>query len=509
MRTYLVVYLGTTFLALVITPVVIWLAHRIGAVDLPDARRVHSGPIPRIGGFSLLLPTLCIVLPVLFHANAIGEAFRLARSHILVLLGAATFIFAVGLYDDLRGLRARTKLAAQLLAAAAVCTFGARITSLNIADSLSLRLGLLSWPITLLWIAGITNAVNLIDGLDGLAAGISAVACGTIAVLAVYGHDPVMAVLMLALLGSLSGFLFYNFNPARIFMGDGGSLFVGFTIAASSVLCANKSHTLVGLGLPFLALGIPIFDTMFSMLRRFLERRSIFSPDRSHFHHKLLDLGLRQRHVVLIAYLVTVACVGFGMFMMVARDVMGVLIFACIVLLLLLVFRAVGTVRLRATLAGLKQKYTATREVKQELRAFEEVQLRVRRARTTEEFWRSMCEAASGMNFLWLSLAYEDHEGCEQTVVWRASGPPPHVHDAIITQIPFRRSGNGNGNGRPPVRLEVAIAATDSLESVGRRTSLFGRLLDESPPIQLDAESITRLTGVAGPLLAHDVSPAP
>jgi len=184
-----------------------------------------------------------------------------------------------------------------------------------------------------------------------------------------------------------------------------------------------------------------------------------------------------------------------------------VLIFACIVLLLLLVFRAVGTVRLRATLAGLKQKYTATREVKQELRAFEDVQLRVRRAQTTEEFWRSMCAAASGMNFLWLSLGYTDAEGCEQTVVWRASGPPPHIHDAIITQIPFRRSGNGNGNGRPPVRLEVAIAATDSLESVGRRTSLFGRLLDESPPIQLDAESITRLTGVAG-LPSDAVNPA-
>ena len=135
--------------------------------------------------------------------------------------------------------------------------------------------------------------------------GISAIACGVIAILAIHGGQAVMAVLMLALLGSLCGFLVFNFNPAKIFMGDCGSLFLGFTIAFSGVMCASKSSALVGLALPILALGIPIFDTLFSMLRRFLERRSLFSPDRSHFHHRLLALGLKQRHVVVVSYAVT------------------------------------------------------------------------------------------------------------------------------------------------------------------------------------------------------------
>ncbi|MHC4539472.1 MAG: MraY family glycosyltransferase, partial [Planctomycetota bacterium] len=251
---------------------------------------------------ALFLSTIPLIVCVLFLSNTIGDAYRKLVPELIVMLSAASSVFVVGLIDDLKtkGLSARTKFFGQLIAAIAICSVGVRIRSIAVADWLTLDIGWFSWPLTLLWIVGITNAVNLSDGLDGLAAGISAVACGAIAVFAIYSHNVVMAVLMLALLGSLTGFLFFNFNPARIFMGDCGSMFLGFTLASSSVLCSMKSPVLVGLALPVLALGVPIFDTLFSMLRRFLERRSIFAPDRSHFHHKLIDLGLTQRHVVLI-----------------------------------------------------------------------------------------------------------------------------------------------------------------------------------------------------------------
>ena len=476
MKTYLSVYLGSAFLALVITPVIIWLACLIKAADHPGVRTIHEKPIPRIGGVAIFVSMICITIGVLFLSNVIGDTFRGILPELIVLLSAAGFMFFVGLIDDIRtkGLRASVKLLAQLVAAIVVCAVGIRVQSVAVADWLTLDFGWFSWPLTLLWIVGITNAINLSDGLDGLAAGISAIVCGVIAIFAIYSGQVVMAVLMLALLGSLTGFLFFNFNPAKIFMGDCGSMFLGFTIATSSVMCSTKSHALVGLALPVLVLGIPIFDTLFSMLRRFLERRSMFAPDRSHFHHRLLDLGLKQRHVVIVIYAVTLLAAGLGMFMMVTRNTNSLVIFLCVLLLLLLVFRIVGSVRLRETIAGLKQKYAVTSQMKEEIRSFERLQLLFRRVETFEDWWSSLCEAAEGMDFAWLSLKSTAADGTECTEVWRALNIQPKAAEVMTMTIPV----NGQESGSP-AELEIAVLLNGSLESVGRRTSLFSRLLDE------------------------------
>jgi UDP-GlcNAc:undecaprenyl-phosphate GlcNAc-1-phosphate transferase len=251
------------------------------------------------------------------------------------MFGSATLIFFIGLADDLRGMPARIKFLAELFGAALLCLVDVQISSVGITESWTLHLGSFGCILTILWIVGITNAVNLSDGLDGLAAGISAITCGVIAIFAIKSGSIIMAVLMLALLGSLSGFLFFNFNPAKVFMGDCGSLFLGFTIASTSVMCATKSTALVGLALPALALGIPIFDTLFSMLRRFLERRGMFSPDRGHFHHRLIDLGLHQKQVVIIIYAITLLSAGLGMFMMITHSSGSIIIFACILILIM------------------------------------------------------------------------------------------------------------------------------------------------------------------------------
>jgi UDP-GlcNAc:undecaprenyl-phosphate GlcNAc-1-phosphate transferase len=474
MKTYLCVYLGSAFLALMITPAIIWLAHKIKAVDSPGPRKVHSRPTPRIGGLSIILSTIGLVLPVLFLQNTIGDAFRDIQLHIVVLLSTGTFIFLVGLIDDIKGLRARIKLFAELAAAIAVCVVGIRITSVAVADWLTVNFGWFSWPLTILWIVGITNAVNLSDGLDGLAAGISAVASGVIAILAIWSGQVVMAVLMLALLGSLTGFLFFNFNPARVFLGDCGSLFLGFTIATSSVMCSTKSHALVGLALPFLALGVPIFDTLFSMLRRFLERRSLFAPDRSHFHHRLCDLGFKQHHVVVTIYAVTLLMVGLGLFMMVTRNVNSLILFLCILLLLLLVFRVAGSVRLRETIAGLQRKYAINRQLKKETENFEKVQLHFRQVKTFDQWWQAVCLAAEQLGFMRVTLPLKNIDNPHQTLTWQRDGNGAERSETIEMKIPIRGT-------KTDLRLSMVVDVNigDCLESAGRRAALFGRLIDE------------------------------
>ena len=475
MRTYFCVYLGATFLALLTTPVVARIGRAMRILDAPDARKVHSSPTPRIGGLAIALPAIAMSISVLVLDNVIGQAFRLVRTHVIVLLATGVFVFVVGLVDDVRGLSARTKLLGQALAAAVVCGFGIRIGSVTVGQWFSLDFGWWAWPITMLWIIGITNAVNLIDGLDGLAAGISAVVCGVIAIFAIYTGQPVMAVLVLALLGSLSGFLIFNFHPAKTFMGDCGSMFLGFVIATASVMCALKSATLAGLALPFLALGVPIFDAFFSILRRIVQRRSIFAPDRSHIHHRLLAGGLRQRRAVILMYVVTLIAGGLGTFMMVARGRDALVVFGCVFVLLVLVFRAAGAIGLGGSIAALRRNLAVAREAGQEKRHLEEAQLRLCGATTLDAWWQSMCATAEKMGFASLSVSVVYPEGPTRRLFWRPGPPGPPASRGVIHLV-------GTLPDDPPglsVRIEADIPVDGSLESAGRRAALFGRLIDE------------------------------
>ncbi len=474
MTTALAVYFASALVALIVTPMVIWIAPRIGAVDRPGVRTIHERPIPRIGGVAIFVAAMTLIVAVLCVDNVIGEAFRTKWLQMTTLLCSATFIFLIGLVDDLRGLPARVKFGAELASAIALCAAGIRIETIGLTSTLSLSLGYPGCVLTVLWVVGVTNAVNLSDGLDGLAAGISAIACGVIAILAIYGGNTIMAILALALVGSLSGFLVFNFNPAKIFMGDCGSLFLGYTIAASSVMCMTKSSALVGLALPALALGIPIFDTLFSMLRRFLERRSLFAPDRSHFHHRLLDMGLRQRHAVLAIYLLTGLFTGLGLFMMVCRDLSALVVFACILILLVLVFRVVGAVRLDETLTGLKQKYALAQRCKQEQATFEYLELRFDQVHDENQWWDAICETARRMDFAWVSLTTMYADGEIEQEIWRSPDAKPDMSRLVMMTIPLAPT-----NGDPQREFEIAIWANGSLEAANRRASLFGRLMDE------------------------------
>jgi UDP-GlcNAc:undecaprenyl-phosphate/decaprenyl-phosphate GlcNAc-1-phosphate transferase len=309
MGSYIAAFTAALVAGIFLTPVVRMLALRVGAVDRRGGRHVHAGGIPRLGGVALA-GGWCFPLLTFFPLEAFGrDTLAHAGSQILGVVGGGLALCLVGAVDDLRGLRAVHKLIAQVLVAAFAFHQGFRIDAISLPLLGTLNMGAFGLPITVLWIVGITNAVNLIDGLDGLAAGVCFFAGLTGFVVAVLNGSPVVALMLASLLGVLLAFLFFNFNPARIFMGDSGSYLLGYVLATTSLTGAlqQKASTAVSLLVPVIALGLPIFDTLFSMFRRFLERRPIFSPDRGHIHHRLLDLGLTQRRAVMLLYGVSIA----------------------------------------------------------------------------------------------------------------------------------------------------------------------------------------------------------
>ncbi len=278
-------------LPLALTPLVKRLAVRAGAVDRPGARKVHSVPVPCWGGLGIYLGfTAAVLLGVPLTREIQG------------LLAGGVAILLVGLVDDWRGLSPWTKLAGQIAAASILVAFGITVDFVTNPLGGMLYLGAFSIPVTIAWIVGITNALNLVDGLDGLAAGIAAISAGTIAVVSFGQEAPLVACCALLLAAAVLGFLPHNFHPARIFMGDGGSMFLGFMLASLAVLGLTKSATAFSLILPILILGIPIFDMVFAIIRRCLRGQHIFTADRDHLHHRLLDLGLNQRQTVLVIY---------------------------------------------------------------------------------------------------------------------------------------------------------------------------------------------------------------
>ncbi len=304
MKSYVVACVVALFLSVVATPLVRLFALRVGAVSAPGGRHVHVRAIPRMGGIALALawavPVMALALRDPFVVSAIGSR----RVQLFAVVLGAFVICAVGAFDDVRGVRPLYKLAAQVLLACFAFACGFRIDSIQLPMLGAFSMGVFALPVTALWIVGVTNAVNLIDGLDGLAAGVAFFAAFTSFVIASISGSVFVALMMAALMGALVGFLFFNFNPARIFMGDSGSYFLGFVLATTALGggLQQKASTAVSLLVPVLALGVPIFDTLFSMFRRVLERRPIFSADRGHVHHRLLDLGLTHKRAVVFLY---------------------------------------------------------------------------------------------------------------------------------------------------------------------------------------------------------------
>jgi UDP-GlcNAc:undecaprenyl-phosphate GlcNAc-1-phosphate transferase len=286
-------------LSLLLTPLVRNVALHLGLVDKPDARRkIHKVPIPRLGGVAILAATVgAYLLLLLFHLSA-GAIVRSGVPFAIRLLPAVIVIFVVGLIDDIFNIRPWHKLSGQIVAAILVWASGIRVSGIG-DHHFSV---VFSFLVTLLWIVACSNAVNLIDGVDGLAAGVGLFATVTTLIAALLHHNIDLVFATVPLAGALIGFLRFNFNPASIFLGDCGSLTLGFLLGCYGILWSEKSTTLLSMTAPLLALSVPLIDAGLAVARRFLRQQPIFGADRAHIHHKLLSQGLTPRRVVLVLY---------------------------------------------------------------------------------------------------------------------------------------------------------------------------------------------------------------
>jgi UDP-GlcNAc:undecaprenyl-phosphate GlcNAc-1-phosphate transferase len=292
----LIAFFTALLISYFLTPFIKKCAIQYGALDQPNHRKVQKSPIPLLGGLAIFFGFLVAVL------ITIPPSPKLTG----ILLGA-TLIIMVGIIDDLVDLAPRIKMTFQVFATLILIYHGLKIEVLSWHDGM-INWGILSVPVTMLWVVGLTNTMNIIDGLDGLSAGIALIACITLQIVAILdGQVLEVPMLTAAMAGGIIGFLRYNFNPASIFMGDTGSMFLGFMLASISILGSLKGATLVTLIIPIIALGIPIFDTALAIYRR--RKTSIFVPDKEHFHHQFLALGLTHKQTVLVMYIISL-CLG-------------------------------------------------------------------------------------------------------------------------------------------------------------------------------------------------------
>ncbi len=314
------------------TPFVKLLAYRVGALDKPDEERhIHKKVTPLLGGLAIFYGFVVSVL-------CLCQIDISIRGMIL----GSLIIIITGIFDDIRALHPVTKLIGQILAAVVIVLHGIIIERISMPDILApggiLELGIFSVPITIVWIIAVTNAVNLIDGLDGLAAGISSIASTTLFIIALITAEANVALITAALAGACFGFLPYNFNPAKIFMGDTGAMFLGFILSVVSIMGTFKAYAVASFVVPFIVLGLPLFDTGFAILRRIKNHKPIMGADRGHLHHRLLDMGFNQKQTVGILYLISTVLGLSAVVLIGAGAVRAMVLVAAIIVVMLVSF---------------------------------------------------------------------------------------------------------------------------------------------------------------------------
>ena len=335
----LVVALVISFLS---TPIVKSFAYKLGAIDVPkDERRMHKVPIPRMGGLAIFLG---FIISVLLFVEV----------------------------DDITPLRASLKFVIQILAALIPVYYGVQITCISnpnlFSDNPYWNFGWLSIPITVIWIVGLTNAVNLIDGLDGLAIGVSSISALTMLAIAILVAEPQVAVIMAALVGACIGFMPYNMNPAKIFMGDTGSTFLGYILACITIQGLFKFYAVISFVVPFLILGLPIFDTMFAIIRRISHGQNPMAPDRSHVHHRLIDMGLNQKQAVAVLYVMSAILGLSAVVLATSGEIKAIL---CLMALIIVCLIAVRVIFL-PHMSDEEKKHFKEHSLRQELTEIEE-----------------------------------------------------------------------------------------------------------------------------------------
>ncbi|MBC7784029.1 MAG: glycosyltransferase [Burkholderiales bacterium] len=475
--------------AFVMTPVVGALARMFGLVDKPNPRTVHRIPMPRVGGIAIILATL-LAIGLVVAPTSINQTLH-ADLTLVDLILVCLAIFAVGLLDDLINLSSKAKLIAIVTAATVLWARGARIDTIIVTDGVTIDVGVFSWLVTVLFITAITVAVNFIDGLDGLAAGIAAIALLTTATIAAMTGQLAMAFFCVAIVGGLIGFLRYNFNPARIFMGDCGSMFLGFVLGSCGVIIASRTHSAAAVCGFLLAVGIPLLDLALTMLRRrVLQRRSIFAAERGHIHHQLLDRGWSHRGVVLLLYGVTGVVAALGLLATLQREAFLVTVVSAGVLVLAVLFYRAGSLQPRILLQAYRRNLCMARDNSNHRRGFDQMQLRFRQVRTFEAWWDELCRAAGMLQFISICLPLRNRDGTVHELKWhrdeRGQRPGSSKVAPVSAVIPIKHRRIGE-----VLEARVQLAVSESLEDAGRRMMLFSRLTEEHSLASLPQDPMT------------------
>jgi UDP-GlcNAc:undecaprenyl-phosphate GlcNAc-1-phosphate transferase len=419
--------------ATMLTPVVARLAVARGWLDQPDGRRkVHSAPVPAVGGVAVFVAfaVTLLALATVGQDSLLGVLSQAAPY--LPLLAAGFMVSAVGLLDDVRGVPPLGKLAVQTGAAVFLYVQGFQIRVISNPLNGELELGALSLPVTVLWLVGMSNAFNLIDGLDGLAAGLGLVSTlGLLAAAALNGRWETVAIAA-ALAGALLGFLPYNFNPARVFLGDCGSLTVGFTLAAIAVQSSIKRSAAIAVAVPLLALALPILDVGLAVVRRFVRRRPVFGADRNHIHHRLIGLGLTPRRAVVTLYGVASVFTALALAIAIGPKQVGWAAALIVLLLIAVGVRALGywevTEFQRSFLSRLAAGVRPAGDAA--LRGLEEDLAGVS---TLDQGWRRLCETAWTLGFKELHVVPQADtvETCPELHAFA----PPYVHEERLPRL--------------------------------------------------------------------------
>ena len=382
-------------LSLLITPLVGRGARSRGLVDLPSRRKVHLRPIPRVGGIAIFLAFVLTFGGSLLVPALRGPSF-LTALQIAGLLGGGALIFGLGLLDDLRGLPPGLKFAVQVAVGLLAYLSGIGFHSLQLPGLSVIQLGVLSLPLTVFWFVLVINAFNLIDGLDGLAAGITVFSSIVLLVLGMLQGGPLVCVGLASLAGASLGFLRYNFNPATIFMGDCGSYFVGFILASLSILGSVKTQASVTILIPIIALGLPLMEVVWSGMRRFLMGQKLFRADNDHLHHRLLKLGYTHRKAVLVLYASTVTLGMLALLLVHANDRLASIVLIGIGLTMVIVIRRLGYIDYVTTekFIGWARDFSAVIGVDRGGRTFLGLQVALSESASLEELWQHVQAAA-------------------------------------------------------------------------------------------------------------------
>ena len=488
------VLLTAAIVAWLVSPLCASLARRLGVVDAPDLRKRHRAATPYFGGvavFSALVAALVVAVP-LFDSGLAGGDASMVGGPMLALLGGAGVIFAIGLVDDVVPVRARYKMLAQGGVAVWMWSAGVRIDSVPLVESVfGLGCTYLSLPLTVLWIVGITNAVNLIDGL---AAGIGAIAAAAISWIAFHTQQHACGLVLAALAAALAGFLIHNRHPAKLFLGDAGSLLIGFLLATCAVETASNTAQVSALGVPLLALAVPILDLCFTVVRRIMERRGIFSPDRNHVHYRLQGIGCSHHQAVAILWAEsgTLTVLALLPVWLSASATQQAMTFVIVALLHLAFFRLAGAVRMRESLRALRAGVRRAQEARRRRREYDSLDLQFRQAHTIEAWCRALEDSAERLDLVSLQIELPRRTGDVVTRTWQGGERVSQSLKTTLT-VPDRRADQS-------LRLHVELAS-ESLEAAAEGVAMLGKLVDRYPASQLgkDEWRAPRAAGVADP----------